>query len=75
MLYLKLELYHTPLPFKNFCTMEKSIVSKILIVGCGLTGSVTSSLIKHEAAADVSIWEKEDHIGKNALRHRKNIII
>lgn len=51
--------------------MEKSIVSKILIVGCGLTGSVTSSLIKHEAAADVSIWEKEDHIGKNALRHRK----
>lgn len=55
--------------------MEKSIVSKILIVGCGLTGSVTTSLIKHEAAADVSIWEKEDHIGKNTLRHRKNIII
>ena len=48
--------------------MEKCIVSKILIVGCGLTGSVTASLIKHEAAADVSIWEKEDHIGKNIFK-------
>ncbi|KFM65336.1 Renalase, partial [Stegodyphus mimosarum] len=43
--------------------MEKSIISKILIVGCGLTGSVTASLIKHEAAADISIWEKKNHIG------------
>lgn len=43
--------------------MEKSIISKILIVGGGLTGSVTASLIRHEAAADISIWEKEDHIG------------
>lgn len=38
-------------------------MSKILIVGCGLTGSVTASLIKHEASSDIAIWEKEDHIG------------
>lgn len=48
--------------------MEKSTASKILVVGCGLTGSVTASLIKQEAAADISIWDKDDHIGKITLK-------
>ncbi|XP_054715905.1 renalase-like [Uloborus diversus] len=43
--------------------LEKSILSKILIVGSGLTGSVTASLVKHEASADITIWEKEEYIG------------
>lgn len=44
--------------------MEKSIVSKILIVGGGLTGSVTASLIRHEASSNIEIWERENRIGK-----------
>ncbi|XP_015910737.1 renalase isoform X1 [Parasteatoda tepidariorum] len=43
--------------------MDKKIFSKILIVGCGLTGSVTANLIQHEASADIEIWEKENYIG------------
>lgn len=51
--------------------MEKSIISKILIIGGGLTGSVTASLIRHEAAADISVWEKEDHIGNYLIKRCK----
>lgn len=44
--------------------MEKSIVSKILIVGCGLTGSVTANLIRHEASSNTEIWERGNNVGK-----------
>ncbi|GFQ79380.1 renalase [Trichonephila clavata] len=53
---------------------EKTLISKILIVGGGMTGSVTASLIKHEAFVNIEIWEKMNQIGGRYQTYRSSSI-
>ncbi|GFU26979.1 renalase [Nephila pilipes] len=53
---------------------EKLLISKILIIGGGLTGSITASLIKHEAFVDIEVWERMDQIGGRCQTYNSSII-
>lgn len=44
-------------------------MSKYLIVGCGLTGSVIGRELA-EAGHDITIWDRRDHIGGNMFDYR-----
>ena len=39
--------------------------SKVLIIGCGIVGSVIARYFAEERDMDVSVWERRNHIGGN----------